>query len=419
MFTRIGAASYLTLATLVMSWGAPALAAVQILENKVAGTLYLINVWGAGTSDGFAETASIATALSPGGEIVGYATVGSNTIVFKGTPPLGTANVVRAEVLPNPRPVFTRAFGVNDNGTIVGDTSASASGSSAIGFKVDPPTALKNINGTSIALGINASGQIVGQDNQSRAFLYKPNGVLTPLAATQSEARAINASGTVVGWRQVDGASQAFIYDGTVRDLLPPQALPPAAHTSEASAINAQGDVAGSVTTPNAAVQDDTTTQPFLLAANASVPVQLDVPSGFNDSFAKGVNAEKWVVGRASRNGQPPETATAWLWVNGQLFDLSRQLKGDWVTPASSGAGSAGSTGWIRLLSASAVSDSGLIVGEGYYQFTRNSVWIQERRAFLLDVDSIPAIPEPGIYLMLLSGLIAIGAVRLRRLGPQ
>jgi len=71
------------------------------------------------------------------------------------------------------------------------------------------------------------------------------------------------------------------------------------------------------------------------------------------------------------------------------------------------------------LLSASAVSDSGLIVGEGYYQFTRNSVWIQERRAFLLDVDSIPAIPEPGIYLMLLSGLIAIGAVRLRRLGPQ
>jgi hypothetical protein len=139
---------------------------------------------------------------------------------------------------------------------------------------------------------------------------------------------------------------------------------------------------------------------------------------GFDDSFANSVNATQWVVGNATGTG--PHRETAWLWVDGQLFDLSSQLAWAWVAEVPSGVRSTqASAGWIRLLNATAVGDDGLIVGEGMYQLQRNSVWIQERRAFALDVDSLPAIPEPGIYLMLLSGLIAIGAVRLRRLGAD
>jgi probable HAF family extracellular repeat protein len=232
-----------------------------------------------------------------------------------------------------------------------------------------------------------------------------------------SEARAINDGGTVVGWHEVGGHPQAFVYDGAgIRNL-----FAPVSDESEASAINNAGDVAGSITDyeGNRAGIGGAERTAFQLRAGSTTPELLTGPpgepilAGYDDTFATGINASHWVVGGATGNGQ--DRATAWLWVDGQLFDLSKQLvdskgKSPFVTGATAG--------WVNLLNAYAVSDTGQIVGQGTWRLANGAM---QPRAFYLQVDAsrIPPIPEPGIYLMLVSGLFAIGVVRLRRLSAR
>jgi probable HAF family extracellular repeat protein len=270
------------------------------------------------------------------------------------------------------------------------------------------------------ALGINASGQIVGQNNEGKAVLYQGDGPDRSLTDVPSEARAINDGGTVVGWHEVDGHPQAFVYDRAgIRNL-----FAPISDESEASAINSAGDVAGSITDykRNGAGIGGAERTAFQLRAGSTTPELLTgapgkpILVGYDDSFANGINGSRWVVGGATGNGQ--DKATAWLWVEGQLFDLSEQL----VTAGGSSPFVTGNAeGWVNLLNAYGVSDSGQIVGQGTWQFMEGATWKQEPRAFYLRLDpgSIPPIPEPGIYLMLVCGLFAIAVVRLRRLSAR
>ena len=79
----------------------------------------------------------------------------------------------------------------------------------------------------SYALGINASGQVVGYseafNDNSRAFLYS-NGTmisLGTLGGLQSCAEGINASGQIVGYATTStGYEHAFLYsNGTMTDV--------------------------------------------------------------------------------------------------------------------------------------------------------------------------------------------------------
>ncbi|HEU5284359.1 MAG TPA: hypothetical protein VFU53_11130, partial [Burkholderiales bacterium] len=129
----------------------------------------------------------------------------------------------------------------------------------------------------------------------------------------------------------------------------------------------------------------------------------LGAVAGYDESFARGVNIYKWVVGEATGMGQ---ARTAWLWAGGQIFDLSTQLDWDWADPQA--PDSEKQVGWTRLLAATAVNDARYIVGQGKYQLQRQSQWVEEDRAFVLSVTGFAALPEPGTLLLLLGGLAAL-----------
>jgi probable HAF family extracellular repeat protein len=112
-------------------------------------------------------------------------------------------------------------------------------------------TGLGTLGGTySVATGINASGQIVGQastaDGQYDAFLYTSGTGMTALAApgaTYGEALAINNAGQVVGDQFVGSADDALLYTPGVgfTDLGPLGT----GSDSQAYAINSLGQIAG------------------------------------------------------------------------------------------------------------------------------------------------------------------------------
>jgi probable HAF family extracellular repeat protein len=114
---------------------------------------------------------------------------------------------------------------------------------------------LGTLGGTfqNVATGINSSGQVVGDsflpgDSVVHAFLYS-NGVMIDLgvlAPTNSDALGINNSGQVVGeFTASDGLFHAFLYsNGSLLDLHPYLA-PLGAIESVAEGINDQGQIVG------------------------------------------------------------------------------------------------------------------------------------------------------------------------------
>jgi probable HAF family extracellular repeat protein len=311
-----------------------------------------------------------------------------------------------------------RPFGVNEDGVVVGEAAISASPNALYAFKEDPAVpngssppfadgpGKRLVDPTSAALGINASGQIVGQNNLSQAYRYTPGAPASFVTlSAPSTATAINDAGNFVGVREISGQERAFLYDGTVHDLLPAVQA-----ASEASAINNDGDVAGSIAMPRGG-GGNVKSEAFLLRSGAGAHEDLGVAEGYDESLARGININEWVVGEATGTGQD---RTAWLWVDGQLFDLSTQLEWDWWEEGDT------TPGFERLLTANAVNDDGLIVGQGQYRVVKGSTWVTENRAFVLGVTGVPqAISEPGTLVLLLTGLAAICTVAMRRIGAH
>jgi probable HAF family extracellular repeat protein len=106
------------------------------------------------------------------------------------------------------------------------------------------------------ALGINASGQVVGWSDTgyslSHAFLYTSSGGMQDLGALggksfDSEALAINASSQIVGYSDTSGGVEhAFLFSGGVMHDL--NSLIPASSgwtLTEATAINDSGWIVG------------------------------------------------------------------------------------------------------------------------------------------------------------------------------
>jgi len=196
---------------------------------------------------------------------------------------------------------FSEATGINDSGQIVGsDVFSHAFLHDDTGFHD-----LGTFGGMdSAAYGINASGQVVGSaataDSTTDAFRYDSSGMhdLGRPAGNYvaSYGRAINASGQVAGYASDSkGARRAFTYDSAGwRDL---GALGGA--TSVAYGINASGQVVGTADTASGQ------THAFLYDGCGMHDLNSLLPSdsGWALTAALGLNDNGQIVGLGSHNG--------------------------------------------------------------------------------------------------------------------
>ena len=149
---------------------------------------------------------------------------------------------------------WSRAFGINNAGQVVGDSqTASGTYRAFIGTAGGPLTDIGTLAGStnSTATAINASGQVIGiasgsnpNGSDPRSFVSGPNGsnlqALGSLNGQALFARGINDSGQLVGGTSPFNLGNSFVTG--------PNATSPGpvfADTSAANAINNHGQVAG------------------------------------------------------------------------------------------------------------------------------------------------------------------------------
>ncbi len=167
--------------------------------------------------------------------------------------------------------------------------------------------------GGGIAYGINASGQVVGQNAVGHAFLYG-NGTATDLGTlggSSSFALGINDSGQVVGWADsVGNTTHGFLYSNGAMTNLSPSSL-----TGGAQGINASGQVVGWYS------NSSTATQPFLYSNGVENNLGT-FPVGSN-TYPLSINGNGQVVGYTYQTGITGEQP--FLISNGttQIFGLS------------------------------------------------------------------------------------------------
>jgi probable HAF family extracellular repeat protein len=246
---------------------------------------------------------SRATAINNAGEVVGFAEIEIDQGSFitqaffwtaeGGTQPLSGIGQQSA------------AFGINDAGAIVGGAAAvpnngfiwSAGKTSALGALPgsQPPV--------SIAYGVNNRGQVVGGSGCSpcqNAFLWNARKLISlgPLqGATLTEAHAISDTGQAVG----SSGDQAFIWSARsgIQGL---GFLDPACFQTDARAINNAGTVVGygcvsNTTTPSHAFVWDRTRG--MLDLNKLV----SLPAGDVLNVAYGINEQGQIVGAGILGG--------------------------------------------------------------------------------------------------------------------
>lgn len=171
--------------------------------------------------------------------------------------------------------------------------------------------------GSSQALGINASGQVVGWSNtssgsQQHAFLWK-NGIIQDLGTfggNASFAYGINDNGQVVGtYLNTDNGNIAFLWqNGIVQNL-----GAWSDYYSIAYGINDNGQVVG------AYVNAGTYKEGGFLWHNG---IMLDIGTlGGNDTLAYGVNNEGQVAGASDGSDNQFH---AFLWQNGSMQNLGQ-----------------------------------------------------------------------------------------------
>lgn len=263
-----------------------------------------------------------------------------------------------------------------NGGTVIG---ASLSGDFTRGFVYRGDDDIRSVGtlygGDSIAYGINARGQVVGDSTDAsgndRAFLYS-GGTLTDigtLGGTDARARGINDAGMIVGGSQPgpgfpnDGAHAFLYHDGTMRDL---GTL--GGGFSWAEAINDAGQVAGYSLTSG-----DDAWHPFLYSGG----VMHDLGSfGGLYSEAHAINAAGVVVGYSSF--AEFGFSHAFMYAGGGLVDLNAVTDG---------------LGIQVLTDAVGINDAGQIVANSCNDF-----------GFCAPVLLTP-VPEPSAALLLLAGM--------------
>jgi probable HAF family extracellular repeat protein len=281
---------------------------------------------------------------------------------------------------------LSSAESVSNNGQVTG--TSSLPGGAVHGFLYSGG-ALVDIGvlpggSNSAGHGVNAAGTVVGDADdaagESQPVIYA-NGALSalsPASFVYGQARGINDAGLVAGFGQFTGSdyAHAFLHGaGTLNDL---GTL--GGPASYAYAINDLGQVAGT------SFIDDTTEHAFLYHDGA----MQDIGSlGGTANGIRGLNNLGMVVGYSSYAGDVPgfSFSRATLYRDGVLRDLNTLVDTD--------------NGLWTLTDAVAINDTQQILVNACTELGGC------RTALLTPV------PEPAALVLLLAGLLAIGAGRL------
>ena len=237
---------------------------------------------------------------------------------------------------------------------------------------------------------INNKDEVVGDtyDDQIlryRAF-YWANGTINRLSAptangeypkgASSVAFDINNNGIICGtFNEAQGGSRAVRWTGGVALALNSPAF---ANQCNGYGINESGHIAGS------AIGSDYYDDYKAVLWKNNDPILLGELPNMPSTIARAVNASDWVVGDASWSKNDTNSSHAFLWIQGQMYDLNSLVN---------------DPHWV-LSAAYDINDSGMIVGVGYYNDTKQS--------FLLT-----PVPEPGSLSLL--ALLPIVMMRPRR----
>ena len=293
---------------------------------------YDVTIIQAGDCPPFGPQATIATAVNDLGQIAGYycqCFCGNGDEAF-----FWDGSTFTTLVRP---PGFraARAYGMNDQGWIVGSMTQSAIDlNHAVLWQDGQPIDLGIPPGGNFSegLAVNSAGQAVGYWGNNvigpiHGFIWE-NGVMTDLGASlgtpSSRAYGINGDGRVVGWMgealQID--AHAFVWENAIVTEL---GVIPGGYTSEATAINEVGDVAG---------------RGFISDLNCSVPVwhaflytegrmtDLGTLPGFLRSRATDINNTRQVVGVFDHYPTCSQTG-GFIWQDGVMTDLNDLISAD------------------------------------------------------------------------------------------
>ena len=274
------------------------------------------------------------------------------------------------------------ARAISSNGLVAGYT-AFGDASRAFVRNGSATTVLGTLGGdSSFGLGVNASGQVVGQANNAagefRGFIQTGGEMrdLGTLGGAFALAAGINNAGQVVGEASLDlefnPTVHAFIYEnGAMRDI---GTL--GGRQSSAAAISEAGHVTGFSFTAGSVEHA------FLYIDGTMIDLGT---LGGRRSYGYGINVLGQVVGSADLTGDLD--TRAFLYSGGAMTDLNSL-----IDPAS---------GWV-LYEARGINDLGQIAAFGCLG--------DNCQAVLLDV--VPQVPEPASMMLVLAGL---GVLALRR----
>jgi probable HAF family extracellular repeat protein len=293
----------------------------SLLTGHVAAQVRAYSVTDLGTLGGAGTTQAFA--INEAGQVVGYSTAPSlkyHAFLWE--------NGVMTDLGTLPTGSTSRAFGLNDFGQVVGfafDGSASGGAHNhAFLWENGVMTDIFPEPAHSVANAINNAGQVVGQHNLNRAFLWQ-DGTFIELGGfggsnSWGYALDINDEGQVVGSSFVnngsDGLSQhAFLWqDGVMIDLGALPGLP----DSRAHAINALGQVVGF----SSSFDPDTTDEIFhSFLWEDGVMIDLGVPGDLNR--AHDINDFGQIVGWSSSG--------AYLYEAGVVTNLNTLIAGSGV----------------------------------------------------------------------------------------
>lgn len=276
----------------------------------------------------------------------------------------------------------SEGLGINNHDDVVGQVGARGfvfAGGVVQGIDSEPFR--------SWASGINDAGRVVGtvrqndQDALSLGFVWVSGGLSTILTfgGYTDFANAINSAGQVAGTASRPTADfgnpqrNAFLADplGNVSNL---GSL--GGPVSEANDLNDAAQVVGWSQT---GVADEE--RPFLYVSAAAGMTDLGSLGG-RSGRANGINNAGMVVGMSDVGGAAALDYHAFLYRDGQMVDINTLIDQ--------------AAGW-RMVSAADINDQQQILGTACQGSSSDC------RSVLLEL--IPAVPEPGTWLMLLAGL--------------